>query len=189
MNADLLIRTLRNNHYLSISEEKSIESILFRRAFNKSQIIHEEGQVCRYLYFIDSGFISSYFNGLEGPVCFWLARTGDFMTSTSFFGQKRSGEVLRAEEDTEVACFAYPALMKLMESNENIRRTFLSFCFRYEAQLFERLRSLLEDSAAERVRKLFEQYPDILQKVSAGYAASYLGVRRTSFFKLKNKLK
>lgn len=187
METDLLIETLRRHYYLTVPEERSIRAEAFKKTIRKNQVIQEEGEVSRNLYFIDSGFISSCFNSVEGPTCFWLAGKGEFITSPSFFSQKRSGEVLRAEETTEISCFAYPALMKLMESNENIRRAFLSCYFSYQKKLIARVRSLLEDSAAERVRKLFDEYPDILQKVSARYAASYLGVRRAWFHRLIKK--
>ncbi|KAA8474934.1 CRP-like cAMP-binding protein [Arcticibacter tournemirensis] len=189
MDTDLLLKTLNKGHSLALSDQEIILGILEEEKFNKNDFLQHDNERSRRLYFIKSGVVRIYFNSPEKQVTYLFAREGEFVTSTAFFDQTRAEENIIAEETTEVLSVSYPDLMMLMHSTDNISRVLIYFCNLYRRMALRRLRSLLEDSPEERVRKLFARYPDILQKTKPEHVASYCGISRTSLYRTMKKLK
>lgn len=189
MDADLLLKTLSKGHALALSDQEVILSMLKQEKFNRNDFLQHDNERSRRLYFIKSGFVRIYFNSPEKQITYLFAREGEFVTSSSFFDQTRAEENIMAEETTEVLSISYRNLMILMHSTDNIGSVLIYFYNLYRRMVFRRLRSLLEDSPEERVRKLFARYPDILQKTKPEHAATYCGISRTGLYRTLKKLR
>lgn len=188
MDTDLLLKTLKKGRELTIDDELAIKSAVSLKKFKKKEFLQKENQHCRWLYFINTGFTRSYFNGRSGEVTYLFTGKEKFVTPAAFFDQSYSKEAIIAEEPTETLRLSYPDLEALCHSSENIRKAFRYQFVQYVHFLTGRIQSVLGDDSKGRVKKLFSEYRDILQRVKPEHAASYVNVSRAVLYRILRKL-
>jgi len=107
------------NKYCTLTENqfKAIEQVVVRRFVKKRNDLLTEGDVCKYLYFVDKGCLRSYTtdnDGIEHVVQLvveqhWVGDLYSFITQTP-------GTInIEAIEDSEVIVLPYFELAKLYD--------------------------------------------------------------------------
>jgi CRP-like cAMP-binding protein len=174
---------------LKDSEWHSIEQLFVVREFNKNEIILEEGKVCRFFYFLDSGLIRFY-NTIDGndltktftiaPYC--------FTSKISFRKQTASNEGIQALEKTKVWQISYENYKNLEELNSwNIFiRKLLNEIQEFSESFYLEIRTM---TAEDRYRKMVNEYPnELIQKIPLKYLSSFLGVAPQSLSRIRKKV-
>lgn len=184
-----LRKFIENYSRLNDSEWHSIEQLFENKEFNKNEKILEEGKVCRYFYFLESGLIRFY-NNIDGnditktftiaPYC--------FTSRISFRKQIASNEGIQALEKTVVWQISFKNYKKLEELNSwNIFiRRLLNEIQEFSESFYLEIRTM---TAEDRYKKILDEYPnELVQKIPLKHLSSFLGVAPQSLSRIRKKI-
>jgi CRP-like cAMP-binding protein len=160
-----------------------LQSCLKRKEVKKGEIILREGQVARYIYFIEKGIVRSirYKNNTEKTV--WIMRTNDLCVSVrSFFSQKPAIETIEAVEDCVLHYISFDELEKAYNDYPEFDRHG-RMLLTYYYQLSEERNDMRDQPAYDKFVFLMTYYPDLVsdRKVSNKLLASYLSISKEHF--------
>ena len=164
-------------HPLSAALKERINSIVQSKQIFKKDFLLREGQVSNYIYFIEEGFIRSYYIKGNTEVTCWFMGIGDFIISVnSFFLRKPSYESIQAVENSTVHFIHYDELQQLYKEFSEFNAVGRMLTTHYYILSEERLYSMRKQTAEERYIFLINKHPEILQKAPLTQIASYLGI-------------
>ncbi len=184
------------NHVKSYGIEPTSEeitifiSVIKYKKFKKGEVILEKGQICNEAYYSLKGFARSYDcldNGTEKTYLIF-AEHSFFTDHASFISQKPAIEYLEAVEDMEVMYIEYENMIGMYKKYHNIesfgrRISDVNFIFSQK-----RLRSMMNDDALTRYKKLIKHYGEFSLRIPQNIIASYLGITPQSLSRLKREL-
>ncbi len=179
------------NQYINLSDDDwdTIKKDFQRQEFQKDEIILEEGKVCRYFYFFETGMIR-FFCNIDGkditknfgtaPYC--------FTSKISFRNQTPARESIQALEETIVWRITYEQYKKLEKID-----AWNKFMHKLINEVQEYVENRLLESkiytAEKNYENLMERYSaDLMQKIPLKHLASFLGVAPQSLSRIRNNL-
>jgi CRP-like cAMP-binding protein len=172
----------------SDSFKKELENLFEIIEFHKGDHLFRQGEVCRHLYYIKKGLVRVYYysgKGKENTV--WFSSEDTIITAIdSFYCHKPTRDNCEALEDLFVYKISFSQLEALLMKKE----AQVTFYILYEvarkmADLFDSIRF---QSAQERYESLIDKYPTIIQRVSLGQIASYLGITQETLSRIRGKI-
>jgi len=180
------------NKYARITEAdfELIEKILAKRFVKKRRTLLSEGEISRYIYFIEKGALRSYTvdkDGVEhiiqlGIEDHWIADLYSFVTQTQ-------GNVnIEAMEDSEVWLLPHHDLELLYDKIPPLERYFRQLFQRAYVSLQQRLSSTVSQNAEERYRLLVNDFPQIAARIPLIYIASFLGITPESLSRVRKQI-
>lgn len=168
---------------------EQIERVFTPKTFRKGEIIVSQGQVCRALYFINSGAVRIYtlHEGKEAIRQFFFEYSF-FNELASFLTQEPSDYYVDALEDTDALCITKTDLDHLYETSTTLLR--LGKMMAESGLIFNSRRntSLIRDDGETRYLKLLQERPKIMQRVPQYMVASYLGLTPEALSRIRGKL-
>lgn len=164
-------------HPLTLEFNQRLSGVIQSKDISKKSFLLKEGQVCNHIYFIEKGFIRSFYMKDGKEITAWFMKEDDFIISVnSFYKREPSYEYIQAIEDSTVNFVHYDDLQKLyndfVEFNINGRLLTIHYYILSE----ERLYSMRKQSAEERIKFLLDKHPEIFRRAPLGYIATYLGI-------------
>jgi CRP-like cAMP-binding protein len=159
------------------------------RPVKKNEILLKAGEVCRHVYFINSGSVRAYFLDDEGnEATRYIAFENQFITTlNSFITQTPSAEFLQATETAEVLTISYQHFRQLLSAVPVWKDLYIKQLETAYTTNAWRLESFLKMDAKQRYDYLFEANPKVIQRLSNKIAANYLGITQESLSRLKGK--
>lgn len=174
---------------LSKEAEADFMKTIAKKEFKKKEILVEAGKICNQLYFVEKGVARTFYykNGKE--ITYWLAAENDFVGAMgSFFSRTPSTKHVETLEDCTLWVFDYDRLEKLYAHSKELERMGRLFSNYGLAVLEKKFDDFHSMGPKERYYALTEKHPEILQRVSLGIIASYLGIRQETLSRIR-KLK
>lgn len=158
------------------------------KPFRKGDFLIREGQLCQYIYFIKKGMVKvSSFND-EREFIMRFFPEGMFVTAMdSFTNQTPSHFQIKALEDGIALMLHRDKMEGLCKNNhefETIIRKWLQWA---ASQMVSRLGVMLENDAAMRYKIFVESNETLMQRISLGDLANYLGITQASLSKIRAK--
>jgi signal-transduction protein with cAMP-binding, CBS, and nucleotidyltransferase domain len=159
------------------------------RKFKKNDIIKDIDKIEHYLNIISTGSVGNFILNGGTETCISLSVANNFSSDYySFLSQKPSVIRTIALESTELLSISNKNLSDLyLKSNKGIwigkaiaEQLFIQ---RQQVQI-----DLLTLTAEERYLKLLVEKPEVFQKVSLKYIASYIGITPESLSRLRKKI-
>lgn len=179
-----------NNYYpLSIAAQEALEECAVKVEFYKSDILLKEGNVCRHLYFIESGALRGFYN-LDGKeITHWFGFENDFVTSFhSFITGEAAVENIMFLEYSVVWAIPKEKIQDLFDQFHETERLVRIVYEKYYIRLEERFVNAQFKTAAERYENLLQQTPHILTRVPLGYIAAYLGITQETLSRIRSRV-
>jgi CRP-like cAMP-binding protein len=180
------------NKYARITESDfdQIEKVLAKRFVKKRRTLLTEGDISRYIYFIEKGALRSFTvdkDGVEhiiqlGLEDHWI---GDLF---SFITQVPGNVSIEAIEDSEILLLPHHELETLYGQVPALERYFRQLFQRAYVSLQQRLSSTISQNAEERYRLLVSDFPQIAARIPLIYIASYLGITPESLSRIRKQL-
>jgi CRP-like cAMP-binding protein len=170
-------------------EWKAMEKCLGVKTLKKNEHFLRSGEVCTKMGFVIEGSTRLYFlvdgEDITKDFCFENSFTGSV---ASFQTKKPARFNVVAMEDTRLVTLDYESLEKLFETyhcwSNLIRIVLVHFSIRKE----NREISFLLNTAEQRYVELVDSNPEILQRVSLKYIASFLGISAETVSRIRNKI-
>lgn len=182
-----LFLLFHNIRPLSPELKDHIRSILIRKLVKKKEVILEEGQVAKYIYFIEKGIVRSV-RTVEGKQkTIWIMKEGDLFVSVgSFFSQTPANEKIEALDDCILYCISFKQLDKIYKDFpefDHHGRVILQYYY----SLSEKRNEMRDQKAYNRFVFLMTHQPDLIGRVPDKLLASYLSMEPETFSNQKSK--
>jgi CRP/FNR family transcriptional regulator, anaerobic regulatory protein len=156
--------------------------------YSAKTYILKKGQVCNFIGFINEGCVEYYSktNKKEHVISFprensWI---GDL---NSLLNQNTTNIYIKALEDTELFILDKAGFVSLINSQSAFLLYYLKAIHELYMTANEQHALLLSHSAEERYNYLLANNPDLINRISDKYLASYLGVQPPSLSRIKRK--
>lgn len=189
MNFKQFINHLQSKYEPISNFENAIKERVREMEINKGQVLLFPGEVCKYVYFIQNGFIRlhQHVDEVEHTIAF--AGELEFITSLgSFFSQRKGQEGLICEKKAIVFRISYHDWLALedlsdvfLQLTKNILQEYL-LLFNEERNIFR------VSNATQKYLYLCKRYPQLSNMVSQKHVASYLGITEQSMSLIRKSL-
>ncbi|WP_240775093.1 Crp/Fnr family transcriptional regulator [Pedobacter xixiisoli] len=148
------------------------------------------GEICRRLYFIESGIVRSYHIDDYGNECTnWFMGEGDLAcAATSFFEQKPSLENIELLQDSVLVSITWNQLNALYADFNEANLIGRVMAEKYLVIIAAINMQRNTPKIMSRYANLLRQHPNIEQLTTQGNIASYLGITRETLSRLKAEL-
>lgn len=158
--------------------------------YAKGKVVLREQQVCRNLYYVQSGLMCGYYHqsarSSSKEVCSWLAVEGDFATSYySFIARKPSYETIECLEPTRVQALSYDDLQQLYHLFPETEKAGRLLFEEYYARIEEHLYANRFKSATERYHTFVQARHKLITRAPLGRVASYLGMTQETLSRVR----
>ncbi len=152
----------------------------------KDDVLLAAGQTCRSLYFNCQGLVYSFQNNDDGKVL-WFEFEDAFFTDINSFCKQEPGNTTIAvlEDHTILLSITSDTLNSLYRKDHKWAFWGTQFQQQEFVKLTNHYENLRIKDASARYNQLIEAYPEILQRVSLGKIASYLGISQVSLSRIR----
>lgn len=178
------------HQYVVLSEEdwSTIAKNLQQEAVKEQALILEQGKVCKYLYFLESGLLRYYtLRDGEEVTKFFTEAPYAFTSQKSFTDKTPASESIQALEPCMLWKMkvedAY-ALLALPAWSEFVRKLIQEVQYFTEQLLLE----IQTETAEQRYQKMLDQKSSLVQRVPIKHLASYLGIAPQSLSRIRKQL-
>jgi CRP-like cAMP-binding protein len=189
---------IKNYISFNIVEWTLFKSRLAIKKFQKGDVILSQGDVCKELYFINSGLARGFIIDENGKDFTWsiffndknASMTNIFVTDyRSFLHQSASTIQIEALEETEIVAVSYENVQFLyntLKKGERFGRLMSEEAYTYLHDLVVERET---KSATERFENFVEKTPFLLEKVPQYHIATFLGITPQHLSRLKKEYK
>ena len=175
--------------FVSFSQDEldEILSHFTKEQVQKNQILVQQGQICRKLYFIEKGLGRSYYLKEDGKeVTQWFFGSGEFMSSAdSFFKQNSSFYYLEALENSILYSIPYDKMELLLTKYHNMEKFTRILAIEMLGHIVQKVNAIQFQTARQRYDYLISEFPDIYDRVPLGNIASYLGITQETLSRIR----
>jgi CRP-like cAMP-binding protein len=175
---------------LTNDEQDLIKTLFFPKKIRKRQYLLQEGDVCKYMSFVEKGLLRSYNVGDKGDEHMNMFAWEGWWTSDmhSFFTGEKAVINIDAVEDAEVLLITLEAFeemtLRVPKMDRYFRILFQNSLFTKERRLI----SSITHTAEEKYTKLVEANPELVQRVPQNLIASYLGLAPETLSRIKKNI-
>ena len=181
------------NQYVNLTEQEvnEITSVLTHKAYSRNTSILNEGEQCRYFYFITSGSLRCYYTTeRQKELTVMFAFPGWWITDMDcYINRSPSQATIVALEETKCLRLGRGDYDQLLISIPKLERYFRILLQNAYIREQQRAREAISLSSTERYLNLIARYAQIEQRVSQKHLASYLGITPQFLSVLKGDLK
>ncbi|CAD7812021.1 hypothetical protein CHRY9390_02451 [Chryseobacterium aquaeductus] len=156
----------------------------------RNEQLLQQGEICKYVYFIAKGCLQVYaydkdFNETTRDIVIednWCSEL------VSFGSGKPSSENIRTIEPCELFAIDRQSFQTMMQTVPQFDKVYKQILESSYANSVYRINTLVSLSALERIKWLMEYRPMLMTRLSSKLIASYLGINKDVFSRLKAKL-
>ena len=156
----------------------------------RNEQLLQQGDTCKYVYFIAKGCLQVYVHDKE-----FKETTRDLVIEdnwcselVSFGSGKPASENIRAVEPSDLFAIDRQSFQTLMETVPQFDKVYKQILEASYANSVYRINTFVSLSALERIKWLMEYRPALLTRLSSKLIASYLGINKDVYSRLKAKL-
>ena len=175
---DQILKNIAKHISLSEEETSAFTSLLVPKNVAKKTLVLRAGEDCRYLYYVHSGALRSYYidkQGKESTIMFAIA---DWWITDMycFLNKKLAMTHLETIEESKIFQISRTNFDHLLETVPRFEKFFRILM--QNAYTREQLRVMenLSLTAEERYHSFVLKYPQIFKQVTKKQIASYLGI-------------
>jgi CRP-like cAMP-binding protein len=172
---------------LSPTLEQEIGRLLKKEELPKKRLLHDEGQICQRIYFVEKGLVRAFYYKDDGKdITDWFAPENSFITAVdSFFQQKPSRYFLELLEDSVLYSLTYTELESLYNTDPQLERLGRLILLEVFEKSVNRTIALQFQTAQERYQSFAQTYPTLLQRAPLGHIASFLGITQETLSRVR----
>jgi len=149
-----------------------------------------QGETCKYVYFIASGSLQVYIYDQEMNETTRDIVIEDHWCSElmSFGSGQPATENIRAIEPSQLLAIDRKGFQEMMETVPQFDLVYKQILEASYANSVYRINTFVSLSALDRIKWLMENRPTLMSRFSSKLLASYLGINKDVFSRLKSKL-
>lgn len=156
------------------------------KSFRKGDFLLKADETCRYFYFITSGLIKLFFdNGDRNFIMAFFEERCFFTELSSFNTERPSKYMLMASEPVEVMCLPKSVIKTLCDKYHSADTLFRILNETATVRMMARISEMLEDDGKKRYENFLRNNAPLLQRISLGDLADYLGITQVSLSRIR----
>jgi CRP-like cAMP-binding protein len=158
--------------------------------FDRNTFLVQEGQVCQQVYFIAKGCLQVFvYDNDMNETTRDIVTEGTWCSELLSFGSGNPAkENIRTVEPCELLAIDRQGFQKMIETVPQFDKVYKQILETSYANSVYRINTFVALSALERIKWLMEFRPKLMARVSSKLIASYLGINKDVFSRLKGKL-
>lgn len=171
-------------------EYNLILPVIERIQIKKDTNLLEQGQVCRHVYFMESGFFRMFYVDYKGnEINCRFNKANDFVVDfASFITRKPSLYYWKAMEDSNIIALAHEEVEKLYDSTPNWSRFGRMIAEFGYLNIIDREEMLHFQTPEERYQTIAKKEPYLFQMISQNQLSSYIGIKPESLSRLRKRI-
>lgn len=155
-------------------------------SYPKGHILLRAQKIETSVYLIKKGIVRAYKSASENEITFWFGQEGDPVISMrSYIDNKEGYEDVELLENTALYQISSQHLHALFNQDLHIANWGRKLAEQELIKTEERLIAMQFRTATQRYKDLLEQRPGLLNRVSLGHIASYLGITQVSLSRIR----
>lgn len=156
----------------------------------RNEQLLKQGEVCNYVYFIAKGCLQVYVYDQEMNETTRDIIIEDHWCSEliSFGSAQPAHENIRTVEPSQLLAIDRKGFQMMMESVPQFDRVYKQILEASYANSVYRINTFVSLSALDRIKWLMQNRPTLMTRLSSKLLASYLGINKDVFSRLKAKL-
>ncbi|WP_052705158.1 Crp/Fnr family transcriptional regulator [Flavobacterium sp. 316] len=174
---------------ISILDEISsadLNSILKTKSVKKNEYLADSNSHSKELFFIKKGIVKLCFNGNGKEfIMRFFEENILFADIESYVHKKHSKYEIVAIEDTEYYSFSFLEFEQLCLKHHRLETFFRKFMTIANLNMMKRISEILEEDATKRYSNFRAQNPKLLERISLGDLANYLGITQVSLSRIR----
>lgn len=183
-----LIKEFKNFGCISPEAELDFQKRIVRQERKKGSFYIKEGQTSSGLFIIEKGLVRMFYRKGDKEINSLFALENEVITSSrTLFFELPAKENIQFMEDSIIHSISRKDLYELCNLYPEINTIERLATEAYSVALEDRIFSLQTLSSTERYDELVRDNPQILQRVSLGHIASYLGVTIETISRIRKK--
>jgi CRP-like cAMP-binding protein len=157
---------------------------------DRNQYLVEQGKVCKQVFFIVKGCLQVFiYDNDMNETTRDIVTEGTWCSELLSFGSGNPAtENIRSVEPCELLAIDKQGFQKMMETVPQFNKVYKQILETSYANSVYRINTFVALSALERIKWLMESRPTLMTRVSSKLIASYLGINKDVFSRLKAKL-
>jgi CRP/FNR family transcriptional regulator, anaerobic regulatory protein len=174
---------------LSVEAEEYICEKMYREILPKNTLLHRADEVCDKVYFLEKGVVRWFYYNEDGKdVTDSFALENSFVTAFDSFAQRKpSRYFIETLEESIVHSMTHSEIEIELETFPEAQKYTNLIMIQIIEQMLEKNAALQFKNARERYQFMTEKQPQILQRVSLGHIASYLGITQETLSRIRAK--
>jgi CRP-like cAMP-binding protein len=176
---------------LSQLDKEAIEDLINKlqtKTFEKGEYLLKKGEQCRKIFYIDTGLAKTYFNKEDKEfIMKFFTENSMFTVLDSYIQHKPSTYIVLALETTTITYIDRTDLDKLCKKHHSFETFFRKLISFAALNMIKRISEMLEENATERYNHFIKENSQLLQRISLGDLANYLGITQVSLSRIRAK--
>ena len=158
------------------------------RTYQKGEYLLRKGEICRQLFFIDSGLAKTFFYaGDKEFIMQFFSENNMFTVLDSYVNQTPSTYMIMALEPASVTYIGYDEMEELCKKHHCIETFFRRLISLASVNMMKRISEMLEENATNHYNNFVNEHADLLQRISLGDLSCYLGITQVSLSRIRAK--
>ncbi len=175
-------------HPLTPELQETLAQCITRECLPARTLLLEEGEVCERVYYLESGLARGFYRLGKEEITSWFVGAGSWMLAvTSFFTQKPSQEYIELLEESTLLSIDFASLERIYDQFHEFNFIGRVLTEHYYGMSEQRSWALRRQTAMERYHHLLRTDPGLFERVHLKHIASYLGMKRETLSRLRNK--
>jgi CRP-like cAMP-binding protein len=189
-NKELLFNFLASFGILTESEIDEFVQLTTRKHLDKSDYFIREGETCKYVAFVLSGILRSYYRSDKGEeITYCITFPENLMTAySSFLTSKPTQENIQAITPMELLIISKEKVENLASKSTNWMFFLKVIAEQQYIELEKRTFRLQGRNVKNRYSDLMQNQPEYLKAVPLHYLASYLGVSQRHLSRIRKEI-
>lgn len=188
---DVLISHIKEKVDLNNDQIELLKSFFIKKKLRKKQFLLRQDELCRYLSFVSRGILKSYVLDEKGQQRISLFAFEGWWISdfNSFINQEKAVLNIDAIEDSDLLLISYEDYENLTLQIPVMDRYFRIL---YQNSLVTKDQRLMVSNsftAEEKYLQLVKKNPEMMQKISHRFIASYLGLSPETVSRIRKKIR
>jgi CRP-like cAMP-binding protein len=172
--------------------ESEVAEELFQKSkiktFQKGELLLQPGRVCRHLFFINEGFAKIFFFSDDKEfIMRFFPENILFTAFASYLTQTPSNHIIMALEPTTVTLIRQSDMEELCKKHHCMETFFRKLVSIASVKMTKRISEMLEKNATTSYKLFVKENSEILQKISLGDLAKYLGITQQSLSRIRTQ--
>lgn len=165
---------------------KDFSQTLITETFQKGDYILKANEVCKHFYFIEQGLTKSFFYNDEKEFIMTFFKENMMFTEiSSYLTQRPSKYMILVLEPTVVRSIHQSQIESLCAKHHCIETMFRKIFSMSSIGMMARISEMLEENATARYQNFLTNNGELLQRISLGDLAKYLGITQVSLSRIR----
>jgi CRP-like cAMP-binding protein len=157
---------------------------------NRNKFLLQQGEICKHVYFVAKGCLQVFiYDSQMNETTRDIVTEGTWCSELISFGSGQAAtENIRTVEPSQLLAIDQHGFQKMMQTVPQFDQVYKQILETSYANSVYRINTFVSLSALDRIKWLMEKRPTLMSRVSSKLIASYLGINKDVFSRLKAKL-